>query len=167
MTFLKILYIWIVLPGCFICNIMKYEVEYTDEFETWWNTLTDAQKEDVDFSVNLLGEKGPFLRFPHSSAVYNSKHSGMRELRAQSHGHPLRIFYIFDPRRNAILLIGGDKTGNDRFYAEMVPKADIIYRNAQGKNPAIYGVSNNVTLAENMVCACAVLKILEVFPKVC
>jgi len=127
MTFLKILYIWIVLPGCFICNIMKYEVEYTDEFETWWNTLTDAQKEDVDFSVNLLGEKGPFLRFPHSSAVYNSKHSGMRELRAQSHGHPLRIFYIFDPRRNAILLIGGDKTGNDRFYAEMVPKADIIY----------------------------------------
>jgi hypothetical protein len=40
---------------------------------------------------------------------------------------PLRTFYAFDPRRTAILLIGGDKTGDDRFYDEMVPKADKIY----------------------------------------
>jgi hypothetical protein len=47
--------------------------------------------------------------------------------RVQSGGRPLRIFYAFDPRRTAILLIGGDKTGRDRFYEEFVPKADALY----------------------------------------
>ena len=51
----------------------------------------------------------------------------MRELRSQCKGNPLRTFYAFDPRRTAILLIGGDKTGNDGFYDEMVPKADKIF----------------------------------------
>jgi hypothetical protein len=51
----------------------------------------------------------------------------MRELRVQSGGRPLRVFYAFDPRRSAILLIGGDKTGDDRFYERMVPIADELY----------------------------------------
>ena len=51
----------------------------------------------------------------------------MRELRPQSGGSPLRVFYAFDPRRTAILLIGGDKTGNDRFYEQFVPIADRLY----------------------------------------
>jgi hypothetical protein len=51
----------------------------------------------------------------------------MRELRVQSGGRPLRIFYAFDPRRSAILLIGGDKTGDDRFYQRMIPIADALY----------------------------------------
>jgi hypothetical protein len=51
----------------------------------------------------------------------------MRELRAQSSGHPIRVFYAFDPRRSAILLIGGDKTGDGRFYERMIPIADKLY----------------------------------------
>lgn len=51
----------------------------------------------------------------------------MRELRVQSKGKPVRIFYAFDPRRCAILLIGGDKTGDNRFYEKFVPMADKIY----------------------------------------
>ena len=51
----------------------------------------------------------------------------MRELRVQSGGHPLRVFYAFDPRRSAILLIGGDKTGDNRFYERMIPIADQLY----------------------------------------
>jgi hypothetical protein len=51
----------------------------------------------------------------------------MRELRVQSGGRPIRIFYAFDPRRSAILLIGGDKTGDDRFYEKMIPVADKLY----------------------------------------
>jgi len=53
----------------------------------------------------------------------------MRELRSQCKGQPIRTFYAFDPRRAAILLIGGDKTGDDRFYDIMVPLADRIYEN--------------------------------------
>ena len=51
----------------------------------------------------------------------------MRELRVQVGGDPYRIFYVFDPRRTAILLIGGNKVGDDRFYKRMVPVADHIY----------------------------------------
>ena len=52
----------------------------------------------------------------------------MRELRIQSDGRPLRIFYAFDPRRVAILLIGGDKKGDDRFYARLIAVADKLYK---------------------------------------
>ena len=51
----------------------------------------------------------------------------MRELRVQSGGRPMHVFYAFDPRRSAILLIGGDKTGDDRFYQRMIPIADALY----------------------------------------
>jgi hypothetical protein len=65
--------------------------------------------------------------FPNSSGIEGSKHSHMRELRVQSGGKPIRVFYAFDPRRSAILLIGGDKTGDDRFYKTMIPIADRLY----------------------------------------
>jgi hypothetical protein len=51
----------------------------------------------------------------------------MRELRTQHQGRPFRTLYAFDPRRHAILLIGGDKTGNDRWYEVHVPLADRLY----------------------------------------
>ena len=51
----------------------------------------------------------------------------MKELRTQHRGRPYRTLFAFDPRRVAILLIGGDKTGNDRWYEEFVPRADKIY----------------------------------------
>jgi hypothetical protein len=104
-----------------------WNVEYTDEFEQWWDTLNEDERRRVAFSVGLLEQFGPALRFPHCTDVRQSRHSAMRELRSQCEGKPLRTFYVFDPRRTAILLIGGDKTGNDRFYDEMVPVADKIY----------------------------------------
>ncbi len=72
-------------------------------------------------------EQGPKLPFPYSSGITGSKHAHMRELRVQSGGRPIRVFYAFDPRRSAILLIGGDKTGDDRFYQRMIPIADALY----------------------------------------
>jgi len=75
----------------------------------------------------LLGDLGPNLGFPHSSGVHGSKHGNMRELRVQHAGRPYRILFAFDPRRCAILLLGGDKTGNDRWYDENVPVADRLY----------------------------------------
>ena len=74
-----------------------------------------------------MEQRGPNLPFPYSSGIYGSRHAHMRELRIQSSGKPLRIFYAFDPRRMAILLIGGDKTGDKRFYDRMIPIADDLY----------------------------------------
>jgi hypothetical protein len=106
---------------------MTWEVEYTDEFGAWWDTLTAAEQKSLAASVGLLTERGPRLGFPHSSAILGSRHEHMRELRTQQGGRPLRTLYAFDPRRTAILLIGGDKTGHDRWYAEFVPLADRLY----------------------------------------
>lgn len=106
---------------------MSWEVENTDEFGSWFVTLGEADQDAIDFTVELLTGQGPNLRFPHSSGIANSRHSHMRELRIQSEGRPLRIFYAFDPRRAAILLIGGDKTGDDRFYDRLIPVADTLY----------------------------------------
>jgi hypothetical protein len=105
---------------------MSWNVEHTDEFERW-NGLNEEEQEDFTAIVTLLMEHGPQLPFPYSSGIEGSKHSHMRELRVQSGGKPLRGFYAFDPRRTAILLIGGDKTGDDRFYKTMIPIADRLY----------------------------------------
>ena len=67
------------------------------------------------------------LGHPHCSKINGSKHAHMRELRVQHQWRPHRIFYAFDPRRMSILLIGGDKTGDDRFYERMIPEADRLY----------------------------------------
>ncbi|MCE4556864.1 type II toxin-antitoxin system RelE/ParE family toxin [Roseateles cellulosilyticus] len=106
---------------------MAWEVEYTDEFGAWWAGLSEDEQVSVAASVKLLEERGPNLRFPHSSGINGSKHGHMRELRTQHDGKPLRTLYAFDPRRTAILLIGGDKTGDDRWYETFVPFADRLY----------------------------------------
>lgn len=104
-----------------------WDVEYTDEFEAWWSCLTQGEQESLAASVELLEERGPLLGFPHSSGINGSRHSHMRELRTQHDGRPLRTLYAFDPRRTAILLLGGDKTEDDRWYTAQIPIADRLY----------------------------------------
>ena len=106
---------------------MPWNVEYTDEFGAWWAALSESAQEDIAATVTLLEARGPQLPFPYSSAIEGSRHGHMRELRVQSDGNPLRVFYAFDPRRTAILLIGGNKTGDNRFYERMIPLADRLY----------------------------------------
>ena len=106
---------------------MEWVVEYTDEFGVWWDHLSVSERISIDAHVRKLEERGPNLPFPYSSGINGSRHAHMRELRLQSGGRPLRVFYAFDPRRVAILLIGGDKTGDQRFYERMIPVADDLY----------------------------------------
>jgi hypothetical protein len=77
--------------------------------------------------VALLEARGPQLPHLYSSGIETSRHGHMRELRVQSAGRPIRVFYAFNPERTSILLIGGGKTGDDRFYERMVPRADDLY----------------------------------------
>ena len=106
---------------------MGWDVEYTDEFGGWWRSLSEDEQVSLAASVRLLEERGPNLCFPHSSGINGSRHGHMRELRTQHDGRPLRTLYAFDPRRSAILLIGGDKTGEKRWYDIHVPIADHLY----------------------------------------
>jgi hypothetical protein len=104
-----------------------WDVEYTDEFGDWWCSLGEDEQESVASSVELLRQLGPHLSRPHVDTVGGSRHSNMKELRTQHCGRPLRTMFAFDPRRCAILLIGGDKTGDSRFYERMIPLADRLY----------------------------------------
>jgi hypothetical protein len=106
---------------------MNWNVEYTDEFGAWYGGLSEAVQDDIDRVVGLLEARGPQLPFPYSSGIEGSRHPRMRELRIQSGGEPYRVFYAFDLRRTAILLIGGNKGGDDRFYDTMIPLADGLY----------------------------------------
>jgi hypothetical protein len=106
---------------------MAWDVEYADEFEAWWNGLSEAEQEDIAVAVGLLETYGPALRGPYADVVAGSRHPHMKELRVQHRGRPYRVLLAFDPRRCAILLIGGDKAGQDRWYDIYVPIADRLY----------------------------------------
>ncbi len=106
---------------------MNWEVEYTDEFGDWWSILSEPEQIDITACVGLLEELGPNLKYPFASGIEGSEHTHMRELRVQHNGKPYRILYAFDPRRSAILLLGGDKTGDKRWYDKNIPIADRLY----------------------------------------
>ncbi len=106
-----------------------WKIEYTDEFGEWWESISAGEQVSLDASIRLLELLGPRLSRPHADTMKGSRHKNMKELRTQCEGRPLRSFFAFDPRRMAILLIGGDKTGDDQFYERMLPQADKLYDN--------------------------------------
>jgi hypothetical protein len=112
-----------------VCRTV-YPIEFADAFGIWWDRLSGEEQESIDQVVGLLEERGFRLGYPYSSDVKLSKHGEMRELRVQHAGQPYRIFYCFDPRQIAVLLIGDKKTGvNDKdWYKRFVPIADRLYR---------------------------------------
>jgi hypothetical protein len=105
-----------------------FEVEFTDEFAAWWETLTQDQQIAVAARVDLLAQRGPALKRPTVGEIKGSAYDPqMKELVVEQDG-ALRVLFIFDPRRTAILLVGGDKTGqwND-WYTTAIPHADDLY----------------------------------------
>jgi hypothetical protein len=106
---------------------MVYEVIVTEAFRDWYEELTEPEQDRVGFVVDLLQEAGPALAHPYSSGINGSKFSHMRELRVQFKGRPYRVLYAFDPVQRALLLIGGDKTGNTNWYDKAIPQADALY----------------------------------------
>ena len=103
------------------------DIVATDEFRVWYIELDDDTAEDVTASVDYLAVEGLRLGYPRSSAIAGTS-VALRELRIQSKGHPIRVFYAFDPVRNTVLIIGGDKTGDNRFYERLVPLAERIWK---------------------------------------
>jgi len=99
----------------------------TDEFLDWWQQLSQDQQESVADRVDLLANRGPDLGRPVVERIHSSRHHNMKELRA-ARGGALRILFMFDPRRQVILLLGGDKSGAwEAWYQQAVPEADELY----------------------------------------
>jgi hypothetical protein len=109
---------------------MAYEVEVTDQFVTWWETLSENEQEELSARVTLLERLGPTMRRPYSGEIEGSEFDPkMKALRCNVGRAYLRVLYIFDPRQTAILLLGGDKTGLwSKWYDQNIPIADELYK---------------------------------------
>ena len=104
----------------------RWAVEGTDEFVRWYDGLARGDVQRVNRAIDLLEQRGPALTRPLADTIRGSRHPNMKELRLS--GGYLRIFFAFDPRRTAILLIGGDKRHRwTEFYDALIPIADDLY----------------------------------------
>jgi hypothetical protein len=106
---------------------MTWEVEVSDEFLAWYRSLTQDERTSVAGTVGMLELHGPGLGRPYVDSLRGSKFANMKELRVQHRGRPYRILFAFDPRRNAYLILGGDKTGTKDWYIDAIHRADAIY----------------------------------------
>lgn len=106
-----------------------WKVLATQEFGKWYADLPTDAKEEVIGKLDLLGQFGPNLGRPHADTLNGSKHANMKELRAGTSDLVMRIAFAFDPERNAIILLGGDKAGmsQKQFYRQLITKADRLF----------------------------------------
>lgn len=107
---------------------MEWEVLLDPDFKIWlFEQLEDVQ--DAIFAhVELLERFGPSLGRPHVDTLKGSQLPNLKELRVQHHGAPWRVLFVFDPKRKAFLLVGGNKQGNDQWYKRAIPLAEQRYR---------------------------------------
>jgi hypothetical protein len=113
-----------------------YKIILAPEFKGWLESLTQAEQDDILAALVVLRQYGHQLGRPHADTLKNSKLTNLKELRIQHAGKPYRAFYVFDPLRQAVMLCGGDKTGDMRFYKRMMPLAESVYQrylDAQGE----------------------------------
>lgn len=103
-----------------------WEIILSDEIINWFKTLENHSQDAILVKINLLRNIGPALSRPHSDTLKQSRFKNLKELRVQNKKHIFRIFYAFDTKRQAIILLGGDKRGDKKFYERMIPQAEII-----------------------------------------
>jgi hypothetical protein len=107
-----------------------WEILAADEYLLWFSTLGDDAKEDINVGVNLLAEFGPNLARPYVDTLHGARTKNLKELRVQNKKHIFRIAFYFNPKRQGLLLIGGDKKGKNEedFYADLIRQAEALIK---------------------------------------
>ena len=109
---------------------MSWSVAFSDEFDREFEGLTSAVQDELLATAKLLGTFGPQLGRPHADTLNASSFANMKELRFEAEAGVWRVAFAFDPERQAILLVAGDKSGGSekRFYKALIAKADKRYQ---------------------------------------
>lgn len=105
---------------------MSVNILVTDEFEEWFQSNDSATRVRLSAVIDMLENFGVSLPFPYSSKILGARYN-LRELRTEIAARDYRMFYVFDPKRNAVMLLGGDKTGVKNWYEKNVVRAESIY----------------------------------------
>jgi len=105
-----------------------WETSATDEYLKWFGSLDSGSQVSLLSKILLLVEFGPQLGRPHVDTLKGSRHKNLKELRARTPEHILRVLFIFDENRRALLLIGGDKKGKNQkdFYKRLIQSAETV-----------------------------------------
>lgn len=106
---------------------MEWNIVFDPDFRIWFYQQEQGFQDEVLAVLSVLAEFGPKLGRPRVDTLEGSSFNNMKELRVQYKGDPWRILFAFDPQRQAILLVGGNKSGNKRWYKENIPIADNRY----------------------------------------
>ena len=109
---------------------MSWNVVTVTQFDDWFLQLNADEQRDILAALLVLEQFGPALGRPYVDSLKGTdKIKNLKELRVQHKGKPYRVFFAFDPLRQAVMLCGGDKTGNKRFYETMIPIAEHEFLN--------------------------------------
>lgn len=105
---------------------MVWTVLFETHFEEEFDELPDAVQDELLAKAKLLSHFGSVLSRPHADTLKGSHYANMKELRFSAADGVWRVAFAFDPERQAILLVAGDKSGNSekRFYRDLIKKAD-------------------------------------------
>lgn len=107
---------------------MAWTVRLDEEFLVWFNGLEEGLQDEIAANARSLEELGPNLGRPRVDTLKGSAYPNMKELRIPYQGEPWRILFAFDTERAAILLLGGNKAGDKRWYDKNIPIADRRYK---------------------------------------
>lgn len=105
---------------------MEWEILIHDAFQVELLELSEPVQDELAASAKMLKKYGPQLGRPHADTLEGSKHSNMKEIRFKADDGVWRVAFAFDPKRQAILLVAGDKSGvsQQRFYKKLIKRAD-------------------------------------------
>lgn len=106
---------------------MEWKVLLDPAFEIWLLEQETGVRQAITAYAKLLATFGPGLGRPHVDTLKGSKLTNLKELRVQYQGEPWRVLFAFDPKRRAILLVGGNKQGDNRWYKKAIPLAEKRY----------------------------------------
>jgi hypothetical protein len=108
---------------------VTWQVLIGDEFEPEFLAFPAAVQDEILALARLLQHSGPQLGRPRADTLKDSRHANMKELRFDAENGVWRVVFAFDPKRRAILLVAGDKSGGSekRFYRELIRKADLRF----------------------------------------
>lgn len=105
-----------------------FPVSTTPSFDAWWRTLDAGTKEAVAGRVALISAFGPSLGRPYVDTLKGTELHNLKELRLSHRGRESRVLFAFAPERTALLLVGGDKSGQRRWYDQAIRQAEAALR---------------------------------------
>jgi hypothetical protein len=107
----------------------KWMVVFHEEFSAETDAFPADARVGLAAMIEVLRERGPMLKRPYCDTLKGSRHANMKELRFDAADGVWRVAFAFDPKRRAVLLVGGDKSGVTpaRFYKALIRKADLRY----------------------------------------